>query len=89
MDQSEIATAVPRFGKIFAPRLCYLELLRAGEDSYEICRMVGLCTPIYPPKQIEGFRSASQRAHPVLAVSGMDCGFCGSSRSRMAFNAWI
>ena len=29
------------------------------------------------------------RAHPVLAVSGMGCGFCGSSRSRMAFNAWI
>jgi hypothetical protein len=28
-------------------------------------------------------------AHPVLAVSGMGCGFCGSSRSRMAFNAWI
>jgi hypothetical protein len=30
-----------------------------------------------------------QRAHPVLAVSGMGCGFCGSSRSRMALNAWI
>jgi hypothetical protein len=29
------------------------------------------------------------RAHPVLAVSGMDCGFCGSSRSRIAFKAWV
>jgi hypothetical protein len=25
--------------------------------------------------------------HPVLAVSGIGCGFCGSSRSRMAFKA--
>jgi hypothetical protein len=25
----------------------------------------------------------------VLAVSGIGCGFCGSSRSRMAFKAWI
>lgn len=23
------------------------------------------------------------------AVSGMGCGLCGSSRSRMAFNAWV
>jgi hypothetical protein len=27
--------------------------------------------------------------HPVLAVSGIGCGFCGSSRSRMAFKAWV
>jgi hypothetical protein len=46
-------------------------------------------TPVYPPKQIEGLRAASRRAHPVLAVSGMGCAFCGSSRSRMAFNAWV
>jgi hypothetical protein len=61
----------------------------AAEDSYEICRMVGVCTPIDRPKQIEGLRSASRRAHPVLAVSGIGCSFCGSSRSRMAFNDWI
>ena len=30
-----------------------------------------------------------QRTHPVPAVSGMGCGFCGSSRSRMALSAWI
>jgi hypothetical protein len=35
------------------------------------------------------FRSSRTRAHPVLAVSGIGCGFCGSSRSRMAFKAWV
>jgi hypothetical protein len=30
---------------------------------------------------------ASRQAQPVPAVSGMGCGLCGSSRSRMAFNA--
>jgi hypothetical protein len=35
------------------------------------------------------FRSAPPRTQPVLAVSGMGCGFCGSSRTRMAFNAWV
>jgi hypothetical protein len=32
---------------------------------------------------------ASRQAQPVPAVSGMGCGLCGSSRSRMAFNAWV
>jgi hypothetical protein len=32
---------------------------------------------------------APRQAQPVPAVSGMGCGLCGSSRSRMAFNAWV
>jgi hypothetical protein len=33
--------------------------------------------------------AASRQAQPVLAVSGMGFDFCGSSRLRMAFNAWV
>jgi hypothetical protein len=30
-----------------------------------------------------------RQAQPVPAVSGMGCGLCGPSRSRMAFSAWV
>jgi hypothetical protein len=33
--------------------------------------------------------AASWQVQPVLAVSGIGFDFCGSSRSRMAFNAWM
>jgi hypothetical protein len=34
-------------------------------------------------------RPGPRQAQPVPAVSGMGCGLCGPSRSRMAFSAWV
>jgi hypothetical protein len=44
---------------------------------------------VRPRKSSRANWAARRFVHPVLAVSGMGCGLCGSSRSRIAFNAWI
>jgi hypothetical protein len=47
--------------------------------------MIGVWTPIYIPKQIEGLRSRSWRAYPALAVSPDPDGFRSGLEIERAF----
>ena len=85
--------------------VCQIALGETTDRGHFSRRSIGLANPTSKPSATLALRwalwrrrgsqacrlarFASRRAHPVLAVSGMGCGLCGSSRSRMAFNAWI
>ena len=69
------------------PATC--DLLASGRSSRRRRPLPAGHDDGHRPGERHARTSASRQAQPVPAVSGMGCGLCGSSRSRMAFNAWV